>query len=144
MRKIPWRILWQPTPVFLPGESDGQRSLAGFSPWGRNESDMTERLSVHSLREGPEKGETGGLELRKQIWVLRYELDMILAEQESTMSSGIAETQEEEGRSTEVLERRMARGGTGQNHQGGRGAAKSSRLPGGVTHGTASHGSQEC
>ena len=33
---------WQPTPVFLPGESHGQRSLVGYSPWGRIESDKTE------------------------------------------------------------------------------------------------------
>ena len=33
--KIPWRRAWQPTPVFLPGESHGQRSLAGCSSWGR-------------------------------------------------------------------------------------------------------------
>ena len=32
--KIPWRRKWQPTPVFLPGESHGQRSLVGYSPWG--------------------------------------------------------------------------------------------------------------
>ena len=32
---------WQPTPVFLPGESHGQMSLAGYSPWGGKESDMT-------------------------------------------------------------------------------------------------------
>ena len=37
----PWRRAWQPTPVFLPGESHGQRSLAGYSPWGRKESEMT-------------------------------------------------------------------------------------------------------
>ena len=41
-RKIPWRRIWQPTPVFLPGESHGQRSLAGYSPQGRKESDTTE------------------------------------------------------------------------------------------------------
>ena len=35
VRKIPWRRKWQPTPVFLPGESHGQRSLEGYSPWGR-------------------------------------------------------------------------------------------------------------
>ena len=40
--KIPWRRAWQPTPVFLPEESCGQRSLAGYSPWGCKESDMTE------------------------------------------------------------------------------------------------------
>ena len=32
--KSPWRRKWQPTPVFLPGESHGQRSLEGYSPWG--------------------------------------------------------------------------------------------------------------
>ena len=44
--KIPWRREWQPTPVSLPGESHGQRSLAGYSLWGRKESDMTERLTL--------------------------------------------------------------------------------------------------
>ena len=33
--KMPWRKKWQPTPVLLPGDSHGQRSLAGYSPWGR-------------------------------------------------------------------------------------------------------------
>ena len=42
--KVPWRRKWQPTPVFLPRESHGQRSLAGYSPWGRKKSDTTERL----------------------------------------------------------------------------------------------------
>ena len=40
--KIPWRRAQQPTPVFLPGESNGQRRLAGYSPWGHKEWDMTE------------------------------------------------------------------------------------------------------
>ena len=40
--KIPWRGKWQPTPLFLPGKSHGQRSLAVYSPWGRKEPDMTE------------------------------------------------------------------------------------------------------
>ena len=40
--KIPWRRAWQPTPAFLPGESHRQRSLVGYSPWGREEWDMTE------------------------------------------------------------------------------------------------------
>ena len=39
-----WRRKWQPTPVFLLGESQGQRSLVGSSLWGRKESDTTERL----------------------------------------------------------------------------------------------------
>ena len=42
--EIPWRRRWQPSPVFLPGESNGQRSLAGYRPRGRKEVDMTERL----------------------------------------------------------------------------------------------------
>ena len=46
--KIPWRRKWQPTPVFLPGESHGQRSLAGYSPQGRKELDTTERLHTHT------------------------------------------------------------------------------------------------
>ena len=40
-------FLWQPTPVFLPGESHGRRSLVGYSPWGCKESDMTEPLHFH-------------------------------------------------------------------------------------------------
>ena len=40
-----WRKKWQPTPVFLPGEIHGQRSLAGYSSWDCKESDMTEQLS---------------------------------------------------------------------------------------------------
>ena len=46
VRKIPWRREWQPTPIFLPGESHGQRSLAGYSPWGHRELDTTERLTL--------------------------------------------------------------------------------------------------
>ena len=42
IRQIPWRGKWQPTPVLLPGESCGQRSLAGYSPWGRREPGTTE------------------------------------------------------------------------------------------------------
>ena len=42
VRKIPWRRKWQPTPVFLPGESHGQRSQMGYSPWGHKELDVTE------------------------------------------------------------------------------------------------------
>ena len=48
--KIPWRRKWQATPVFLPGESHGQRSLATYSPQGHKESDMTEQLSTHTHR----------------------------------------------------------------------------------------------
>ena len=43
--KIPGRRKWQPTPVFLPGEFHRQRSLAGYRPWSRKESDTTEQLT---------------------------------------------------------------------------------------------------
>ena len=54
VRKIPWRRTWQPTPVFLPGESHGQRSLAGYSPRGGIESDTTEHSAhthTHTLKQ---------------------------------------------------------------------------------------------
>ena len=45
--KIPWRRAWQPTPVFLPGESHAQRSLVGYSPWGQTQvSDSTTSMSI--------------------------------------------------------------------------------------------------
>ena len=40
--RSPWRRARQPTPVFLPGASHGQRSLANYSPWGHKESDLSE------------------------------------------------------------------------------------------------------
>ena len=43
--KISWRREWLPTPVFLPEESHGQRSLEGYSPWGHKESDITEPIT---------------------------------------------------------------------------------------------------
>ena len=46
VRKIPWRRAWQPTPVLLPGESHGQRSLVGYSPGRHTESDMPELLTL--------------------------------------------------------------------------------------------------
>ena len=45
--KIPWSRKWQTIPVFLPGKPYGQRSLAGYSPWGQKESDMTD-LHTHT------------------------------------------------------------------------------------------------
>ena len=55
-RYVHRRRQWQPTPVLLPGESHGRRSLGGYSLWGRKESDTTERLhfpfSLLSIGEG--------------------------------------------------------------------------------------------
>ena len=48
--KIPWRRAWQPTAMFLPEESHGQRSLVAYSPCGRKELDRTERL-IHTREE---------------------------------------------------------------------------------------------
>ena len=64
--KIPWRRKWQSTPVLLPGKSHGQRSLAGYSPWGHKESDTTmiKRLSAGLwswLSKGQNKVWTRGL-----------------------------------------------------------------------------------
>ena len=42
VEKIPWRRKRQLTPIFLPGESHGQKSLSGYSPWGHKELDTTE------------------------------------------------------------------------------------------------------
>ena len=47
VRKILWRRKWLSTPVFLPGESHGQRSLAGYSPWGYPGSDTTEHARAN-------------------------------------------------------------------------------------------------
>ena len=46
LRKMPWRRKWHATAVFLPGKSHGQRSLVGYSPWGRKETET--RLSAHT------------------------------------------------------------------------------------------------
>ena len=44
VRKIPWRRQWQPTQVFLPKKSHGQRSLAGYSPWGHKELNVIKHM----------------------------------------------------------------------------------------------------
>ena len=46
--KIPWRRAWQPTPVFLPGEFHGQKSLVGYGLWGHKELNTSEQLT-HTL-----------------------------------------------------------------------------------------------
>ena len=45
---MPWRRKWQPSPVFLSGESHGQRSLVGYSPWGHKEMDTTEATDTET------------------------------------------------------------------------------------------------
>ena len=48
VREIPWRRKWLPTLIFLPGESHGQRSLPGYSPWYHKELDRTEHALTHA------------------------------------------------------------------------------------------------
>ena len=48
VQKIPWRRKWKPIPVLLPGKFRGQRSLVGYSKWGRKESDTTEHTHTHT------------------------------------------------------------------------------------------------
>ena len=63
VRKVPWRRAWQPTPVFLPGDSHGQRSLEGCSPWGRRELGTMERLSSSRTIQWPSAWRQGTLVL---------------------------------------------------------------------------------
>ena len=72
VEKIPWRRKWLPTPVFLYGESHGQRSLVGYSPWGRRESDRTERLTTKSkltllAAGGADESKRWGIAARKRL-----------------------------------------------------------------------------
>ena len=55
--KILWRRKWKTTPIFLPEEFYGQRSLAGYSPWSRKELDSTEHTPTFILMGGPQTGE---------------------------------------------------------------------------------------
>ena len=56
VRKILWRIKWQPTPVLLPRKSHGWRSVVGYSPWSHKESDMTERCHSVTQEQRPMGG----------------------------------------------------------------------------------------
>ena len=64
--KIPWRRKWQSTSVFLPGKAHGWRSMVGYSPWGRKESDTTERLHFHFFKSPAYKLSFQGLLLETQ------------------------------------------------------------------------------
>ena len=52
LERFPWRREWLLTPVFLLGESYGQRNLAGYSPWGRKESNTTKCLNTQHMTAG--------------------------------------------------------------------------------------------
>jgi len=56
VRKTPWRRSWHPTPVSLPGESHGQRSPTGCSPWGRSRTRLSAHTEPNSSGARPERG----------------------------------------------------------------------------------------
>ena len=77
--KIPWRRERPPTSAFLPRESHGQRSLAGYSPWGHKELDMTERLTLplsasisSSSASRSQMQTTGWLALQFVLWSQQF------------------------------------------------------------------------
>ena len=82
VRKIPWRRTWQPTPIFLPAESHGQRSLAGYSPiqLQRNRHNWSDLACTHALSVSPQSGwelnnlgpdENRGCQDQEQLWPLQ-------------------------------------------------------------------------
>ena len=79
VRKIPWRRKQQPTPVFLLGESHGQRSLAGCSPWGHRELDMTKNTQTHMFPPCPFPGEFFFFFFyRKWCWILSKAFSLLI------------------------------------------------------------------
>ena len=73
-----WRREWQPTPVFLPGEFHGQRSLVGYSPWGHKELDMTECLTLFPLSEWNRKlQKTQISHIRKENMIMGREVSFV-------------------------------------------------------------------
>ena len=83
-RKIPWRRKWQPTPVFLPGTSHGQRSLTGYTPRGCKESQLTE-VTQHTHTIGAKKERIRN-KLRKSP-SLHFQLTSILTATMSTFTN---------------------------------------------------------
>ena len=75
----PQRKKWQPTPIFLPGKSHGQRSLVGCSPWGHKELDTTERVNNNkshytTLQQKPGKFSTCvQLHLKEKLYQTKLE-----------------------------------------------------------------------
>ena len=77
--RFPWRRKWQPTPIFLPGESHGRRSLVGYSPWDRKESDTAERLHFHSQDAKSRntcRGHTETGNVLTEVWVLTRKMKL--------------------------------------------------------------------
>ena len=70
-----WKRKWQPTPVSLLGESHGRRSLVGYSPWSRKESDMTEQLFTFILLYYLWKHYIRDHGVPGFIWMIKHELN---------------------------------------------------------------------
>ena len=97
VRKIPQRRAQQPTPVFLPGESHGQKSLAGYSPQGRIESDTTEatqhahkrdtRRVSKSFQVVPGAKNLPTIQEMEEMWVQHLSGEDLLEEERATHSS---------------------------------------------------------
>ena len=68
LARLPWRRKWQPTPLFLPGESHGRRSLVDYSPRGRKEWGTTEWLHFHFLVFLPEESQGGWSLVGCRLW----------------------------------------------------------------------------
>jgi len=88
VQKTPWRRKWPHTPVFLPRESHGQRSLAGYSPWVCKELDMTERLSAHThthTHTGKPTDFHCCLQANSLLFELLYFTDYILCDEEASL-----------------------------------------------------------
>ena len=90
VRKIPRRRKWQPTPVFLLGESQGQRSLASYSPQGCNEQDMTEWSHVHTCLKSTLGYFPGGQWLRLQFPMWGTWVQFLVRDLRSHMPQGVA------------------------------------------------------
>jgi len=77
VRKISCSRKWQPTPVYLSGESHGQRSLAGYSLWGHKELDKTEQLITHTYRRIIASYYNIGTKVNFLPWVLYFLFDVL-------------------------------------------------------------------
>ena len=82
VRKIPCRRKRQPTLVLLPGESHGQRSLAGYNPWGHKESDTTEHMSTSSYKVNIKRRDEKIHDLNFSLGSTTYNLQFFICERD--------------------------------------------------------------
>ena len=84
--KIPWRRKWQPTPVFLPGKSHGQRNLPGYNPWGHKSQTQLSELNPNQ----PVDQMLKNLPAMREAWVLSLGWEDPLEKGVATHSSIVA------------------------------------------------------